>query len=453
MMNEVANFVVNAAWQGSLIALLALAFNRWLRGASGRFRHALLTIALLLSLFVPIVSTLDFPRRIPIGVTAASSPNGQPADVAEIAIISSRSRTLPNVIAVAYFAFVLMAAGRLGRALRFAHRLRRSATARQGSIAFSGDVDAPATVGIVRPLILLPAKRAIPAEALSSAVAHELAHVRRRDPLLQLVIEIAAVFVGFNPLVRLLKSRITTAREIACDEIVVAQTADPLRYARALLAVAGNATAPRCALAFGDNEDLSERLRCLKMIAAGQRASSGRRFFASLMIVIAPLALVSCRLQMFGQSADLSGRWVLNRQETNFGRIPPYQTFSMSIEQQRRMIKTLQIRERKGAVENMVWNINADGVRRPVCVNGVRGEIAGRWSGGRLILDLALANGHVERNTASLTDNGKKLVCEGVVHERNTDGTSFRIVFDRASASTPAPRRDVMTIRMRRAEG
>jgi len=437
-MNElgasVANFVINVAWQGSFLVLLVLACDRLLHRASGRLRHAVLSAGLLAALTVPLLSGLESARPTffrSTAVHAATERQDSRAVQVSIASVHVSSPIAANAIAIAYFACVLFAGSRMMHAVRFARRLRNSARRTEGLIAFSSEVTAPATVGIIRPLILLPATRPVPAHALLPALAHELAHVRRRDPLIQLLIETVAIFVGFNPLVHLLKSRIARAREIACDEIAVGAM-DPVRYARALLTVAQTVAAPRCALAFGDAGDLAERLRSLKRIAAGRRAPrlSGLAFIA---LAVVAIALMGCRLRMFGQEADLSGRWVLNRQQSNFGAIPPYQAFSQSIEQQRKNIKTFQVRQRKGRMESMIWNINADGVKRPVSVNGIAGEIVGRWSRGRLLLELSMANGHFETTTASLANGGKNLVCEGTVEDRNRARTQFRMVFDRVA--------------------
>ncbi|HEY8183870.1 MAG TPA: M56 family metallopeptidase [Thermoanaerobaculia bacterium] len=437
-MNElgasVANFVINAAWQGSVLVLLVLACDRALHRASGRLRHAVLSAGLLAALSVPLMSGFESTRPAFFRTTTlptATKPQEVPAAPLSIASVRVSSPAAANAIAIAYFAFVLFAGCRLMHAVRFARRLRNSATQTEGLIGFSREVTAPATVGILRPLILLPALRPVPAHALIPAVAHELAHVRRRDPLIQLAIEVVAIFVGFNPLVQLLKARIARAREIACDEIVVGAM-DPLRYARALITVAQTVASPRCALAFGEAGDLAERLRSLRSIAAGRRAPRlGALAFIALAVVA--IALTGCRLRMFGQEADLSGRWVLNRQQSNFGAIVPYQSFSQSIEQQRKNIKTFQVRQRRGAIESMTWSVNADGVKRPVRINGMPGEVVGRWSRGRLLLELSMANGHFETNTASLANGGKNLVCEGTVQERNRGRTRFRLVFDRVA--------------------
>ena len=432
MSRWVANLVVNAAWQGSIIVISALISDRVLRSAPARFRHWLLVTALFAAVLVPLLGLIDFAPTTFVRATSASTPmsSSSKGGALHVAIVQSgvNSVVFARAIAFGYCGFVLIAALRLARALRFAVRLRKSAVRTGGAIAFSHDVAAPVTVGVLDPLILLPARRPVVSHALLPALAHEFAHVRRRDPLLQLFVETAMIFAGFNPLAVLLKRRIARTREIACDEMAIG-TMDPLRYGRALLTVAQSLTAPRCALAFGDTGDLGERLRALQ---TPRKRQSLVFAFAALALSAISIALTGCRLQMFDQQSDLSGRWLLNRQQTNFGAIPPYQTFSQSIEQHRGTVKNSQLRKRNGLQETIVWTIRPDGVKRPVCLKGVPGQVVARWSRGRLLIDVVLSNGHVERNTASLANGGTQLICEGMVVERRRGVTRYRMVFDRS---------------------
>ncbi|MGH7171856.1 MAG: HEAT repeat domain-containing protein [Gemmataceae bacterium] len=97
-------------------------------------------------------------------------------------------------------------------------------------------VRSPILLGFLRPMILVPPdwpQRAI--EAQRAALLHELAHVRRRDHLLALLMEIVRIAFFFHPLVRWLLGRLDYERELLCDEMVVRQGIDPRDYARLLL--------------------------------------------------------------------------------------------------------------------------------------------------------------------------------------------------------------------------
>jgi uncharacterized protein (TIGR03435 family) len=97
----------------------------------------------------------------------------------------------------------------------------------------------PGVVGLLRPIILLPAgilERLAPV-ALEALLAHELCHVRRRDNLRSAVHMIVEALFWFHPLVWWIGARLMEERERACDEDVLRGGSDPGVYARAILNV------------------------------------------------------------------------------------------------------------------------------------------------------------------------------------------------------------------------
>ena len=114
-------------------------------------------------------------------------------------------------------------------------RLRQSFRIVQSTL-----VPAPVVVGWIKPLILLPVGviSGLSEAQLQAVIAHELAHVRRHDYLvniLQTVIE-AAFF--YHPAVWWLSGRIRAERELCCDDIAIGALESRSNYGRALLAVA-----------------------------------------------------------------------------------------------------------------------------------------------------------------------------------------------------------------------
>jgi beta-lactamase regulating signal transducer with metallopeptidase domain/protocatechuate 3,4-dioxygenase beta subunit len=94
----------------------------------------------------------------------------------------------------------------------------------------------PMVVGYLKPLVLLPASLAagMPPELLEAVIAHELAHVRRFDPLVNLVQRIVETLLFYHPALWWLSRRVRAEREICCDELAVQHTGDPVVYASAL---------------------------------------------------------------------------------------------------------------------------------------------------------------------------------------------------------------------------
>jgi hypothetical protein len=107
--------------------------------------------------------------------------------------------------------------------------IRRSVLLRVG-----GRARTPMTMGIFRPTVSLSTEsRGWPPSAVD-----ELAHIKRRDPAVQLFAWIACAIYWFNPLVWLVAARIRKEREFACDDAVLRQDAEPAAYARLLVDVA-----------------------------------------------------------------------------------------------------------------------------------------------------------------------------------------------------------------------
>src|SRR5262249_39356231 len=104
-------------------------------------------------------------------------------------------------------------------------------------VAWCQRVSTPIVVGIVTPMILLPASRAggLPADQLSALLTHELAHIRRFDLVVNLVQRVIETLLFFHPAVWYLSRQISRERENCCDDCVLAAGWQGTAYADALL--------------------------------------------------------------------------------------------------------------------------------------------------------------------------------------------------------------------------
>ena len=98
----------------------------------------------------------------------------------------------------------------------------------------------PLLIGIVRPLVLLPASAVCgySPEQVEMIVLHELAHVRRWDNLVNLVQRLVEAVLFFHPSVWWLSRRVRLEREHCCDAVVLAHAHAPQRYAEFLAEIA-----------------------------------------------------------------------------------------------------------------------------------------------------------------------------------------------------------------------
>jgi beta-lactamase regulating signal transducer with metallopeptidase domain len=102
--------------------------------------------------------------------------------------------------------------------------------------AYSEIVDAPAVVGWFRPVVLIPlsAMTGLSTEQLEAIIAHELAHVRRYDALVNLFQIAVETVLFYHPAVWWVNRMIRAERENCCDDIAVSVCGNPSEYARAL---------------------------------------------------------------------------------------------------------------------------------------------------------------------------------------------------------------------------
>jgi beta-lactamase regulating signal transducer with metallopeptidase domain len=108
------------------------------------------------------------------------------------------------------------------------------------------DFAMPMTWGIIRPKLLLPrSAHRWPDARLNAVLRHELAHVRRRDPLWQLLGEIACALHWYNPLAWYAARCMRVQREHACDDAVLTAGSRGSEYAAELLDIARSLRAAR----------------------------------------------------------------------------------------------------------------------------------------------------------------------------------------------------------------
>lgn len=100
----------------------------------------------------------------------------------------------------------------------------------------SAQASVPAVMGTVRPVILLPASvlTGLSGEQLDAVLAHELAHVRRYDYLVNLLQVAAETLLFYHPAAWWLGRKIRCERENCCDDVALEFCRDRLFYARTL---------------------------------------------------------------------------------------------------------------------------------------------------------------------------------------------------------------------------
>ena len=103
-------------------------------------------------------------------------------------------------------------------------------------VLISALADGPSVVGWIRPVILLPSATllGLTTEQLETVLAHELAHVKRYDYLVNVLQMVVETLLFYHPAVWWTSSRIRRERELCCDDLAVGCCGNALCYARAL---------------------------------------------------------------------------------------------------------------------------------------------------------------------------------------------------------------------------
>jgi beta-lactamase regulating signal transducer with metallopeptidase domain len=108
------------------------------------------------------------------------------------------------------------------------------------SLCTSENLRVPTAIGFLNPVIVLPTwlLGELPTDELRTVLLHELAHLRRKDDWTNLAQKILRALLFFHPAVWWIDSRLSLEREMACDDIVLAETQNPRAYAECLISVA-----------------------------------------------------------------------------------------------------------------------------------------------------------------------------------------------------------------------
>jgi HEAT repeat protein/beta-lactamase regulating signal transducer with metallopeptidase domain len=200
--------------------------------------------------------------------TAAPSPAGTDLlDRAVSAPLTPDWRAYTPYLILAYVAGVLLMLARLALGLAGGGRLRKRAeritdsailTAVQRHaaqlrlrvvpvVAYCQRVAVPTVVGVIRPMILLPASLAtgMPPQQVELLLLHELAHIRRYDHLINIAQRLIEAALFFHPALWYVSHRIRVEREHCCDDLVIAFGGERHAYAESLVAAAALATGAR----------------------------------------------------------------------------------------------------------------------------------------------------------------------------------------------------------------
>ncbi len=190
-------------------------------------------------------------------------------------------------------------------AARVADLAKRMGIDRPIRVLISKVAEVPSVIGWLRPVVLLPAASlmGLTAIQLEAVLAHELAHIRRLDYLVNILQMVAETLFFYHPAVWWTSKRIRLERELCCDDLAVRSCGDALSYARALTTLEKLRLSPPSLAMASTGGPLLYRIQRLM----GVKAQEHRKSRASAWIAIA-LALVCVALSANWQRSQAQTR-------------------------------------------------------------------------------------------------------------------------------------------------
>lgn len=274
-------------WQGTAVAALAGVLMTLCRRASTRYALAVGALALMLAAPVATFFFLTSSgTSIPAKFSSAGETQPTSANIVVARTSAGISRLSPSpdalpwlveawLLGVAFFS--LRSAG--GFLLLERERRKQSSAASARVLAICQTLQrrlglerairycectwlqAPAVIGWFSPIMLLPvtALTGLSDEQLQLIIVHELAHIQRLDPFVNVFQISVETLLFYHPAVWWLNQRIRAEREHCCDDVAVSLCGNPVEYARALTLMEEWRTAPALAMA-ANRGPLSERI-------------------------------------------------------------------------------------------------------------------------------------------------------------------------------------------------
>jgi TonB family protein len=293
---SVASYLVNSVWEVSLIGGAGWAVSRLLKRLGPKVEHVAWVVTLWLAILTPalplwrwLLSAVSKSRGVAenLSIVFVAGEGGR-SNTGSVALLSP---TLILILMVFYAIALLYFGVRLASSLYLTARVLREAcpltldpekgrlwnrclrmlSVRDALVLGSGRISGPVTIGFRRPVLLLPLGFSEECSDCDffAALAHECAHMQRRDFQKNLLYEIASLTIAFHPITWMVKAKIAQTREMICDGIATEKLIDSHAYTQSLLRLAtmvslSSRVSPTHAIGIFDANILEERIMTMQ---------------------------------------------------------------------------------------------------------------------------------------------------------------------------------------------
>jgi len=332
-------YLLNALWQVPLIFAAAWVMTRMMRHARPPIEHRIWVGALLLEVFLP-TCRMRVSEILSAVWSALRWSVGEVPQEGEVRILIGPAHPIGHgwlqlsplvstALATIYAGSLLYFAGRLAwgfwQTRLLAHRAEPAALSGDAAelwnrlhhasapgnltaqIAVSSSIAGPVTIGLgfgfLRALLVLPSGfvTKISPDDFATVLAHEYAHIQRRDFTKNLLYTIASLPIAWHPLLWLTRARVAESREMVCDAWAAKRLTGGDSYARSLLRLASVLSAPRRpitlhAIGIFDANDFERRI--MKLTRKSHKFVGARRMAAIAACSLTALAVCTSALAL-----------------------------------------------------------------------------------------------------------------------------------------------------------
>ena len=255
----------HSIWQGFILFLVYKAVTGALPRLSPSFKHHFLVVLIIVQLVWSVISYTQAFANYEF-LSGAEGPLTMEVNLAALQANWNESFSLTSMLGlvmpywlVIWFTGFLIFFVRLNAGLVYLHQLNKSAKSQpesewsvvfeklkerlnlsdRVSLKFSYRIDSPMVTGVLKSVILIPGSMltGLTPWQMEAVILHELAHIKRKDFLVNIMQHLVEAIYFFNPFIWHLSNQLRDERELCCDYYVTTQGYSPSQYARILLLI------------------------------------------------------------------------------------------------------------------------------------------------------------------------------------------------------------------------
>ncbi|MBE0362896.1 hypothetical protein PULV_a0492 [Pseudoalteromonas ulvae UL12] len=254
--------LIHFLWQACVIAVLVFASLKLINNRYSKLRYGLSLSALVLCLLSPLATYL---------VTESQMQVNELVDVQSITVSEAQSSLIPSnyvntpltqwldyapllslfwLIGVCFFSLTLLTqmyrtyqlpkqntiAPSVELQQLFYKLIQRFNANKHSRLLISMSAEVPMVIGWIKPVVLLPLSMSsgLSIHQVEMLLAHEIAHIKRYDYLVNFLQTLVEVIFFFHPAVHWISKQVRAEREYCCDDVALSCCDNPLAYANTL---------------------------------------------------------------------------------------------------------------------------------------------------------------------------------------------------------------------------